>query len=130
MCDSRTFVLVEGIVEVVGYLIIIVDQLHSYMTSVSPTGNGAFQQDSVPCQKARIMLEWFEKHKDEFQLISWPSNSVYLNQIGHIWVFVERKLRDQTSSCPNILTLHNHCLDNWYNLSPVIDQELVISMAR
>ncbi|GFS77237.1 hypothetical protein TNCV_3758251 [Trichonephila clavipes] len=47
---------VEGTMKVVDYLSIIVYQLHPYMPSVFPTGNGIFQQESVPCQRARIRL--------------------------------------------------------------------------
>lgn len=35
----------------VDYLIIIADQMHTYMTSVFPTGNKIFQQDNVPFHK-------------------------------------------------------------------------------
>ncbi|GBO03945.1 hypothetical protein AVEN_164652-1 [Araneus ventricosus] len=61
--------------ETANYLDIIADQLHPYMTFVFPTGNGIFQQDNAPCHKARILLEWFEEHTDEFQLMSWLPNS-------------------------------------------------------
>ncbi|GFV70318.1 DDE_3 domain-containing protein [Trichonephila clavipes] len=80
-------VLVEGTVKVVEYLSIIADQLYSYMASVFPTGNEIFQQDCVPCQKARIVLERYEKHKDELRSIFLSPNSGDLNLIGHILVF-------------------------------------------
>ncbi|GFW05005.1 uncharacterized protein TNCV_597991 [Trichonephila clavipes] len=31
--------------------------------------------DNAPCQKSKIVLEWFQKHDAEFQLMSWPPNS-------------------------------------------------------
>ncbi|GBM57918.1 hypothetical protein AVEN_205993-1 [Araneus ventricosus] len=52
------------------YLNIIADQLHPYMAFVFPTGNVIFQQDNAPCHMARIVLEWFEEHTDEFHLMS------------------------------------------------------------
>ncbi|GFY11277.1 transposase domain containing protein [Trichonephila clavipes] len=60
---SRTFswvflgpvVVVEQTMNVTGYLNILADQLHPYMTSVSPAGNGIFQQDNAPCHKAKIV---------------------------------------------------------------------------
>ncbi|GFY36691.1 DDE_3 domain-containing protein [Trichonephila clavipes] len=100
------------------------------MAPVFPTENGIFQQNNVSCQKARIVLERFEEHKNEFRLISWPPNSADINLIGNIGVFIVRQLRDQIFSCGNILTLRDHCLDNWYSLSPVIYQEIVVSMPR
>ncbi|GFV48486.1 transposable element Tc1 transposase [Trichonephila clavipes] len=48
-------VVVEQTMNATGYLNIIADQLHPYMTSVSPAGNGMFQQDNAPCHKAKIV---------------------------------------------------------------------------
>ncbi|GFV76806.1 uncharacterized protein TNCV_4730261 [Trichonephila clavipes] len=42
------------------------DQLHLYMVSVSELEIGFFQQDSVSSENAKIVLEGFEEHKDEF----------------------------------------------------------------
>ncbi|GFX83170.1 hypothetical protein TNCV_4987641 [Trichonephila clavipes] len=53
-------------------------------TSVFTTENGIFQQGSVPCQKAKVVLEEIKQHKNEYQLVFWPPNSVNLNPIGHI----------------------------------------------
>ncbi|GBM22810.1 hypothetical protein AVEN_226480-1 [Araneus ventricosus] len=93
------------------YLNIIADQLHPYMAFVFQTGNGIFLQNSAPCHKARIVLEWFEEHTDEFHLISWPPNSPDLNPVEHIWDVMERQFRAQTPPCPNISTLCDRCLD-------------------
>ncbi|GFV52135.1 transposase domain containing protein [Trichonephila clavipes] len=51
----RPVVVVEQTMNATGYLNIIADQLHPYMTSVSPAGNGMFQQDNAPCHKAKIV---------------------------------------------------------------------------
>ncbi|GBN62255.1 hypothetical protein AVEN_3794-1 [Araneus ventricosus] len=112
------------------YLNIIADQLHPYMAFVFPTGNGIFQHYNAPCHKARIVLEWFEEHTDEFYLMSWPPNSLDLNPMEHIWDAMERQLRTQTPPCPNISTLRDRCLDIWNNLSTVMYQRLVASMPR
>ncbi|GBN05507.1 Transposable element Tc1 transposase [Araneus ventricosus] len=113
-------VVVEQTMKAADYLNIIADQLSPYMAFVFPTGNGIFQQDKAPCYKVRIVLEWFEKHTDEFHLMSWPPNSPDLNPMEHIWDVMERQLRAQTSPCPNISTLRDRSLDIWYNLSPVM----------
>ncbi|GBM17643.1 Transposable element Tc1 transposase [Araneus ventricosus] len=105
-------VVVEQTMKVANYLNIIADQLHSYMAFVFPTGNGIFQQGSAPCHKARIVLEWFGEHTDEFNLMSWPPNSPVLNPKEHIWDVMERQLRAQTAPCSNISTLRDRCLDN------------------
>ncbi|GBN63036.1 Transposable element Tc1 transposase [Araneus ventricosus] len=121
---------VEQTMNAAKYLNIIADQLHPYMAFVFPLGNGIFQQDNAPCQKARIVLEWFEEHTDEFYLMSWPPNSPDLNPTEHIWDVMERQLRSQTPPCPNISTFRDRCLDIWYNLSPVMNQKLVASTPR
>ncbi|GBN77903.1 hypothetical protein AVEN_40023-1 [Araneus ventricosus] len=84
------------------YLNIIADQLHPYMAFVFPTENGIFQQENTPYHKARIVLEWFEEHTDQFHLMSWPPNSPDLNLMEHIWDVMEWQLRVQTPPCPNI----------------------------
>ncbi|GBM87441.1 Transposable element Tc1 transposase [Araneus ventricosus] len=63
-------VVAEQTMKAANYLNIIADQLHSYMAFVFPTGKGIFQQDNALCHKARIVLEWFEEHTDEFHLMS------------------------------------------------------------
>ncbi|GBL78764.1 Transposable element Tc1 transposase [Araneus ventricosus] len=122
-------VVVEQTMKAVNYLNIIADQLHPYMAFVFPIGNGIFQQDNAPCHKAQIVLEWFEEHTDEFHLMCWPPNLPDLNPMEHIWDVMERQLRAQTPRL-NISTLRDHCLDIWYNLSPVMYQKLVASMPR
>ncbi|GFU55377.1 transposase domain containing protein [Trichonephila clavipes] len=74
-------VVVELTMNATGYLNIIADQLNPYMASVFPDGNGMFQQDNAPCHKAKIVLEWFQEHDAEFQLMSWLPNSPDFNQI-------------------------------------------------
>ncbi|GBM70712.1 hypothetical protein AVEN_64648-1 [Araneus ventricosus] len=82
-------VVVEQTMKAANYLNIIADQMHPYMAFVFPTGNEIFQQDNIPCQKARIVLEWFEEHTDEFHLMPWPPNSPDLNPMDHIWDVME-----------------------------------------
>ncbi|GFW14011.1 DDE_3 domain-containing protein [Trichonephila clavipes] len=92
------------------------------MLSVFPTRNGVFQWNYISCLKTRIVLEGLEKDKDEFQLISWSPNSANLNLLVYSWAFVEKLLKHHISACLKTLTLRDHCLDEWYNLSPVIFQ--------
>ncbi|GBM07954.1 Transposable element Tc1 transposase [Araneus ventricosus] len=123
-------VVVEQAMKAANYLNNITDQLHPYMAFVFPTRNGIFHQDNAPCHKARIVLEWFEEHTDEFHLMSWLPNSPDFNPMEPIWDAMERQLTAQTPPCPNISTLRDRCLDIWYTLSPVMYQKLVASMPR
>ncbi|GBO08807.1 hypothetical protein AVEN_107584-1 [Araneus ventricosus] len=114
-------VVVEHTMKAAIYLNIIAHRLHPYMAFVFPTGNGIFQQDNATCHKARIVLEWFEEHTDEFHLMFWPPNSLDLNPMEHILDVMERQLRART-------TLRDRCLDIWYNMSPVMYQTFMASM--
>ncbi|GBL91030.1 hypothetical protein AVEN_184419-1 [Araneus ventricosus] len=78
-------VVVEQTTKAANYLNIIADQLHPYMAFVFPTGNGIFQQDNAPCDKARIVLEWLEERTDEFHLKSWPPNGNRWSTFGMSW---------------------------------------------
>jgi len=78
-------VVVEQTMNATEYLNIIADQLHPYMDSVFPAGNGMFQQDNAPCHKPKIVLGSFLEHVAEFQLMSCPPNPPDLNPIEHIW---------------------------------------------
>ncbi|GBN47206.1 Transposable element Tc1 transposase [Araneus ventricosus] len=113
-------VVVEQTMKAVNYLSNIADQLHPYMAFVFSTGNGIFQKDNAPCQKARIVLEWFKEHNDEFHLMSWPPNSPDLKPMEHILDVMKRQLRAQTPPCPNISTLRDRCLGIWCNLSSYV----------
>ena len=75
-----------------------------------PAGN-------APCHKDRIVLELFQEHDVEFQLISWPPSSLDLNPMKHIWDVMERQLRVQMPPSRNISNLRDRCLNIWYNLS-------------
>ncbi|GFT82903.1 transposase domain containing protein [Trichonephila clavipes] len=130
MASLRPVVVIEQTMNAIGYLNIIADQLHPYMASVFPAGNGMFQQDNATCHKAKIVLKWLQEHDAEFQLISWPPNSQNLNPIDYIWDVMGRQLRVQIPPIRNILELRDRCLNIWYNLSPAIYQGLVASMSR
>ena len=123
--------MVEQALNAKEYLNDFADHLHPYpyMTSVFPTGNGMFQ-DSVPCHKARIVLEWFQEQDADFQSMSKPFNSPDLNSIEHIWDVMERQLSFQIPPSCNISDLRDRCLNTWYNLSPAIYQGLVASMPK
>ncbi|GFU03065.1 transposable element Tc1 transposase [Trichonephila clavipes] len=105
-------VVVEQTMNATGYLNIIADQLHPYMTSVFPAGNGMFEQENAPCYKAKIVLEWFQEHA-ELQLMSLPPNSPDLNPIEHIWDVMGRQLRVQRPPIRNISDLRDRCLNIW-----------------
>ncbi|GFW51358.1 transposase domain containing protein [Trichonephila clavipes] len=102
---------IEQTRNVTGYLKMITDQLHPYMAYVFPAGNRMFQLGNAPCQKSKIVLEWFQKHDAEFQLMSWPTNSSDINPIEYIWDVMGRQLRVQRPPIRNISDLCDRCLN-------------------
>ncbi|GFV50020.1 transposable element Tc1 transposase [Trichonephila clavipes] len=128
-----SLVYVKRTVKVADYLSIIAVQLHPYITSVFPIGNGIFQQDSIPCQKAIIVIEGLEERKDEFQLISWPPNSADFNLIGPIWDFIDKhssEIKHLQVGISRLSIVTSSYIDIWKNLSQAIYQELMVSMPR
>ena len=63
------------------YLFIVLDHIHPFMETVFPVGWGLFQQVNVLCHKAKMVQECFEEHNNEFEVLTWPPNSPYLNPI-------------------------------------------------
>lgn len=93
----------------------IADEFHPYIASL-PNENESFQQDNAPCHEVRIVLEWFQEHNSEFQLMLWPSNSLDIKPFEYIFDVIEWRLRAQKPPCRNISDLCDSCLNNWYNL--------------
>ncbi|GFT14587.1 transposase domain containing protein [Trichonephila clavipes] len=54
--------------------------------------------------------------------MSWPPNLPDLNQIEHIWEVMGQQFRVQRPLIHNTSDLRDHCLNIWYNVSPVIYQ--------
>ncbi|GFW36167.1 transposase domain containing protein [Trichonephila clavipes] len=123
-------VVVEQTMNATGYLKMIANQLRSYMAYVFPAGNGMFQLDNAPCQKSKIVLEWFQEHNAGFQLMLCSPNSSDINPIEYIWDVMERQLRVQRPPIRYISDLRDRCLNILYNLSPAIYQGLLASMPR
>ncbi|GBN92610.1 Transposable element Tc1 transposase [Araneus ventricosus] len=99
-------VLVEQTMKAANYLNIIADQLHPYMAFSSQLEMESSSRTTPnECHKARIVLEWFEEHTDEFHLMSWPPNSPDLNPMEHISDVMERLHRAQTPPCLRICRL-------------------------
>ncbi|GFY32517.1 uncharacterized protein TNCV_3560251 [Trichonephila clavipes] len=97
------------------------DQLHPYMASVFPTGDGIFHQDSVPCQKARVVSEEFEPgaNEDQPHEVCLGSKSSSL-RFAEVEVWRVAAIRHISHSCldPNDFTVVNCIVKGHASLSP------------
>ncbi len=53
---------IEHRLNATAYLSIVADHVHPFMTTVYPYSDGYFQQDTAPCHKSQIILDWFLEH--------------------------------------------------------------------
>jgi len=67
------------------YLSIVSDHVHPFMATMYPSSDGNFQQDNAPCQKSRIISNWFLERDNEFTVLKWPPTE-------HLWDVVEWEL--------------------------------------
>ena len=122
--------LVQGTMTAETYRTLVADHVHPFMTTMFPNGSGIFQQDNAPCHKARSVMEWFEEHSGELQLMCWPPNSPDLNPIEHIWDVIERGVRAHRPPPRNLRELGDLCVQLWCQLPPATYQGLIASMPR
>ena len=78
--------MVEQTLEATEYLNVTAEKLYQYMAFVFLNGNGIFQQDNTPCHKARIVYEWFQEHKAEFQLPGNGSSEFKYHRVTISWI--------------------------------------------
>lgn len=52
------------------YLSIVADHVHPLMETGNHYGFGLFQEDNVWRHKAKIVQEWFEEHKNDFEVLT------------------------------------------------------------
>lgn len=94
------------------YLNIVSDQVHPFMVTVFPDGDGQFHEDNAPCRTARTVKEWFEEYADEFLLM--PS---VMNLTEHLWFNLENQVHVTSPPLHNVQELEDLVLTFWYQIS-------------
>ncbi|KAK3523387.1 hypothetical protein QTP86_029885, partial [Hemibagrus guttatus] len=67
------------------YLSIVADHVPPLMETLFPDVCGLFQQDNVPCYKAKMVQKWFDEHNNQFEVLTPPPKSPDLSPIEHLW---------------------------------------------
>jgi transposase len=64
-------------------------------------GTSIFQQDSAPCHKAKLVMDW--TRNNHVQVLDWPGNSPDLNPIENLWKIMKDKVQKlDTGSIPKL----------------------------
>jgi hypothetical protein len=86
---GRVYV-VNGIMNAQQYLDVLQQRLQPQLCEWYPDGNCVYMQDSTPCDKAKVVEEFFEGIG--LEILPWPGNSPDLNPIEGIWHNLKNKV--------------------------------------
>ena len=87
-----------------------------------------FQQDNDPKHTARITKKWLEDNN--VVVLKWPSQSLDLNPIEHIWGEVERRLRKADIFIKNKDILWEQLQQTWNNIEVNVCTKLIETMPK
>ena len=75
-----------------------------------------------------MVQEWFEEHNNEFEVLTWPSNSPDLNPIEHLWDVLDKQVRSMEAPPHNLENLKDLLLTYWCQIPQHSFRGLVESM--
>ena len=91
-----------------------------------PTDDGLFQEDNTTPHKSKVAGAF---HKQVgLCVLSWPAQSLDLNQIENLWAEVKRNLRNRKRKPTNLLQLRHYVKDAWKAIPKVTIENIVDSM--
>ncbi|GFT19618.1 transposable element Tcb2 transposase [Trichonephila clavipes] len=75
------------------------------MLFCNPHGNGVFQQDNCISYDSRLSAGWLDEHSSDISVINWPTSSLDLNSIEHLWDVLEHGDKGEYTSPMNLSEL-------------------------
>ena len=84
------------------------------------------QHDNDPKHRVHIVTKWLDEKGVE--RVKWPSFSLDLNPMEHIWDEVERRMRKEKQK--NEFELKQALLKVWYNIGNDVTKKLVDSVSN
>ncbi|GFT30860.1 transposable element tcb2 transposase [Trichonephila clavipes] len=115
-----------------GYLSILSDQLHPFMSIVHSNGLGEFQQDNATPHTSRIATEWLQENSSEYRRFCWQPKSPDMNIIEHIWKAIQRAVQKRFSPLFTPIDFLTALQDSWCvcQLPPALLLTLIESTPR
>lgn len=104
---------------------IVVDQVHSFMTTMFLENYCIYQQGNAQCHTGRIVREWFNEHSSIFQVMSCPLNSPIKNSIEYLWLYLEISIRAATLPSWSAAELQDESVSTWYLIPQTSDKNFI-----
>lgn len=64
------------------------------MQHINPGQRITFVQDNCTIHRAQVVREWLEQHREDIEVLEWPSKSPDFNPIEHLWAQMVRDWED------------------------------------
>lgn len=87
-----------------------------------------FQHDDDPKHIALLTIKWFVDN--HMTVLDWPTQSLDLNPIEHLWNEIDRRLRRQSDQHPNREELWDKTQDTWNSIETDFYEKLIRTMSE
>ena len=99
--ERNTFHLLRVMNKIVGHVLI--------LSTIAMTP----QDDNAPIHRARVVTERFDEHENYVNHMPWPSQSIELKPIEHLWEIMEWRLRQHFLPSSTKLQIMDFLVEEW-----------------